>query len=120
MKPTLILAAIIIIVLLATKPVAAQELPHAIPVTAADTLPTIKVDSIAAPTAKTDSLKPTKKAKRKKKRSDTGDNPYYQPGNAVVKPMPYNSTKGAANPVEKPILPVGDIIKDIIVPKKNK
>lgn len=119
MKPTFIFAAIIVVALLLTVPVSAQVVQPASPATVKDTLPKIKMDSEAAPVVKTDSLKIIKKSKRKKKESNNTENPYYYPGNTVGKPLPYNSNKEKENPVKKPILPVGEILKDIIVPKKN-
>lgn len=117
MKPTFIFATISLIPLLLTLSMFAQEIQPVVPIT--DTLPTKKIDYLAAPLIKTDSLKITKKSKRKKKKSDNTENPYYYPGNTVGKPLPYNSYKEKEKPVEKSIVPVGEILKDIIVTKKN-
>ncbi len=117
MRPTFIFATISVIALLLTLSVSAQEIQPVAPIT--DTLPKIKMDSVAVPVIKTDSLKITKKSKRKKKESDNTENPYYYPGNTVGKPLPYNSYKEKEKPVEKPIIPVGEIIRDVVVPKKN-
>jgi hypothetical protein len=118
MKPIFVFAAIIVIALLFTVPSSAQDVQPAATIT--DTLPKIKMDTIAAPAAKTDSPKIAKKAKRKKKDNDTAAyNPYYYSGNTVGKPLPYNSNKEKEKPVEKPILPVGEIIRDAVIPKKN-
>ncbi len=120
MKPTFIFTAITLAALLFTVSGTAQEVQPASPTTITDTLPKINMDSVAAPVVKTDSLKATKKSKRQKKGNDTTYiNPYYQPGNTVAKPRPYNSYKEKEKLMEKPILPVGEIIKDVIVPKKN-
>lgn len=64
-----------------------------------------------------DSLKLKKKARKQTDPNDT-INP-YQPNNTVVKPLPYNSHKEKDKPLERPILPVGEILRDVIVPKKN-
>lgn len=119
MKSTFIFAVITVVVLLLTNPGSAQVVQPESPATVKDTLPKIKMDSVAAPVVKTDSLKITKKSKRKKKENNNTENPYYYSGNTVGKPLPYNSNKEKEKPVEKPMLPVGEILKDIIVPKKN-
>jgi len=119
MKPTFIFAAITLVALLFSVLVCAQQVQPVAAATVTDTLPKIKVDSVAASIVKTDSLKTTKKAKRKKKETITTDYPYYQPGNVVVKPLPYNSSKETPKPLEKAPIPVGEILKDVILPKKN-
>ena len=119
MKPTFIFAAITVIALLLTVPASAQEVQPVLPETVTDTLPKIKMDSVTAPVVKTDSLKMTKKAKHKKKENDTTAYSPYQPNNQVAKPLPYNSYKENPKPIERAPLPVGEILKDIIVPKKN-
>lgn len=90
-------------------------------------------DTIGKPDVDTSSKLPTrsnlavlsrqeslKRKKKTKKIIDTNDtiNP-YQPNKTVVKPLPYNSHKEKDKPIEKPILPLGDILRDVIVPKKN-
>jgi hypothetical protein len=65
-----------------------------------------------------DSLKIAKKEKRKKEKNDTTAFNPYQP-NTVVKPIPYNSPKEKEKAAEKPPVPVGEIIRDVILPKKS-
>ena len=98
---------------------AAQEVQPVAPAVTTDTITKTKIDSVPTIAAQTDSLKITKKPKRKKERSDTAAYNPYQPNNTVTKPLPYNSYKEKEKPLERPILPLGDIIRDVIVPKKN-
>ena len=119
MKPTFIFAAITVVALVFSLLGSAQQVQPVAPATVTDTLPKIKIDSIAASVVKTGNLKTTKKAKRKKKESYITDNPYYQLGNVVVKPLPYNSNKETPKPLERAPIPVGEILKDVILPKKN-
>ena len=119
MKPTFIFAAITVVALFFSSLGSAQQVQPVAPAIVTDTLPKIKMDSIAASVLKTGNVKTTKKAKRKKKESYAAHNPYVQPGNVVVKPLPYNSNKETSKPLEKPPIPVGEILKDVILPKKN-
>ena len=97
----------------------AQEVQPVAPAVTTDTITKTKIDSVPTIASQTDSLKITKKPKRKKERSDTAAYNPYQPNNTVTKPLPYNSYKEKEKPLERPILPLGDIIRDVIVPKKN-
>ncbi len=97
----------------------AQEVQPVAPAVIKDTLTKTKIASVPTFAAQTDSLKITKKSKRKKEPGDTAAYNPYQPNNTVIKPLPYNSYKEKEKPLERPILPVGDIIRDVIVPKKN-
>lgn len=64
-----------------------------------------------------DSLK-IRKNKRKKQPIDSTYSP-YPTKNITVKPLPYNSYRENPPPSGKPPLPVGEIIRDVILPKKN-
>ena len=64
-----------------------------------------------------DSLK-IRKNKRKKQPIDSTHSP-YPTKNIMVKPLPYNSYRENPPPPGKPPLPVGEIIRDVILPKKN-
>jgi hypothetical protein len=119
MKSIFIFAAFAVAILLCTIPAPAQQVQPASPEIATDSLSTIKLDSVLASVIKTDSLKTTKKKKQKKRLRDTTAYNPYPTNNAVVKPPSYNSYRENPKPLEKSPLPMGEIIRDIVVPKKN-
>jgi hypothetical protein len=118
MKPTLFFAAITFMAMLLPVIATGQEVPPYSPATITGTPLKIKIDSIAAVVVKTDSLKNIKHSKRKKQLRDSTVNMPYPTNNTVVEPPYYNIYRENPKPTQRPLLPVGEIIRDIITTKK--